>query len=104
MHSKEHIVIVGGRRMKLQIVEYNQGKRIGCSQDTVWFIQEKEHTGDKWKMVYWDNDYKMPGESECYFSCCAYYTLALAENAFNKIIEYKTKYEPKVIKEVEIDI
>jgi hypothetical protein len=27
----------------------------------------------------------------------------LAENAFNKIVEYKTKYQPKVIKEVEID-
>ena len=89
--------------MKLQIVEYNQGKRIGCSQNTVLFIQAKEHPGDKWKMMYWDNDYKMPGESECYLSCCAYYTLALAENAFNKIIEYNTKYQPKVIKEAVID-
>lgn len=90
--------------MKLQIVEYNRGKIIGCSQDTIWFIQAKEHIDDKWKIMFWDNDYKMPGESECYLSCCAYYTLALAENAFNKIIEYKTKYQPKVIKEVDIEI
>ena len=89
--------------MKLQIVEYNQGKRIGCSQDTVWFIRAKEHNGDRWKKLYWDNDYKVPVKVKDYLSCCAYYTLALAENAFNKIVEYKTKYQPKVIKEVEID-
>ena len=90
--------------MKLQIVEYNHGKIIGCSQDTVWFIQAKEQPDDKWKMMYWDNDYKMPGESECYLSCCAYHTLALAENAFNKIVKYKTKYKLKVIKETDIEV
>ena len=89
--------------MKLQIVEYNRGKIIGCSQDTVWFIKAKNHNGDKWKIMYWDNDYKMPCKCGSYISCGAYYTLALAENAFNKIVEYKTKYQPKVIKEVEID-
>ena len=76
--------------MKLQIVEYNRGQIIGCSQDTVWFIQAKNHIGDKWKIMYWDNDYKMPCECEAYISCGAYYTLALAENAFNKIVEYKS--------------
>ena len=55
--------------MKLQIVEYNRGKIIGCSQDTVWFIQAKNHLGDKWKIMYWDNDYKMPCECEAYISC-----------------------------------
>ena len=89
--------------MKLQIVECKQGKRIGCSQETVWFIQAKDHIDDKWKIMFWDNDYKMPGECDCCLSCIAYYTLELAENAFNKIIEYNTKYQPKVIKEVEID-
>lgn len=89
--------------MKLQIVEYKRGQIIGCSQDIVWFIQAKEHAGDKWKIMYWDDDYKMPCECEAYISCGAYYTLALAENAFNKIVDYKTKYQPKVIKEVEID-
>ena len=50
------------------------------------------------------NYYKMPGECEDYLSCCVYSTLALAENTFNKIVEYKTKYQPKVIKEVDIEV
>ena len=94
--------------MKFKLVEYPYGKEIGLKQDKVWFIQgtddNKTWNFYRWgkvspAIVYEKESYRCPPMS-------AYLSIEVANEAFDKIIDYYKKQideKPiRTLREVEI--